>query len=329
MNVEISVIIPVYNSEKYLNRCIDSVLNQSYSNFEIILVNDGSKDSSGEICDKYREKDKRVRVIHQSNKGQSVARNVGIKFAKGNWIHFVDSDDCIHPQMLEILLNMVKNCRANIGMCEVIEAKEIPVTFFESVGISPKCYKCEFVCEQYLRDIITLEDKLYWIACGKLIKKEIVEKYPFEEDRIYEDNAVVCKWLVEAKKVATIKYPLYFYFVNELGTSKSVFSEKKLDRLWALEEQIKFYEKINYNKMHKLIISRYLVACASCINAAQEKKVRRRIKYLFYKQILINFFRIKLNYKEKIHIGEAFYPRMMQCYWKVKTMNLLRGKKNE
>ena len=318
MNVEISVIIPVYNSEKYLKRCIESVLKQSYTNFELILVNDGSEDHSGEICEKYREQDKRIKVIHQNNKGQAAARNIGVKLAKGKWVHFVDSDDCIHPQMLEILLNMVKKYSANISMCGTIEAKEIPVDFFEVIDVSSSKYMCELVCEHYLRDIITLGDKLYWIVWGKLIKKEIVEKYPFEENRIYEDNAVVCKWLVEAKTVAIINYPLYFYYVNKLGTTKSAFSEKQLDRLWALEEQIKFYRKINYKEMYKLIIARYLVACASCLNATQDKKVRRRIKYLFYKQTLINFFKIKLSYNEKIHIGEAFYPGMMRYYWKIK-----------
>ena len=99
---KISVIVPVYNVEKYLRECLDSILVQTFTDFELILVNDGSQDSSGAICDEYAGKDKRITIIHQENQGQAAARNNAIAIAKGEWIHFVDSDDVIHPQMLEI-----------------------------------------------------------------------------------------------------------------------------------------------------------------------------------------------------------------------------------
>ena len=105
----ISVIVPVYNVEKYLNRCVDSIINQTYSNLEIILINDGSTDTSGKICDEYKKRDNRIHVIHQKNGGLSAARNAGIVIANGNYFIFVDSDDLIHPQCIEILYKVIKN----------------------------------------------------------------------------------------------------------------------------------------------------------------------------------------------------------------------------
>jgi len=100
---EVSIIVPVYRAQAYLYSCIDSILSQTYQNFELILVDDGSPDSCGEICEEYAARDRRVRVIHQDNKGQAAARNHGLKIAQGTWICFVDSDDLIHPQMIETL----------------------------------------------------------------------------------------------------------------------------------------------------------------------------------------------------------------------------------
>ena len=104
---KISVIVPVYKCEKYLVACVDSILNQTFSDFEIILIDDGSPDSSGKICDDLAEKYNKITVLHQDNQGQAAARNNGVKIARGEWIHFVDSDDLIHPQMLEILYGAV------------------------------------------------------------------------------------------------------------------------------------------------------------------------------------------------------------------------------
>ena len=306
MDIKISVIVPVYNSEKYLKRCVDSILQQSYQNYEIILVNDGSVDKSGIICEEYKNKDARIRVIHQKNKGQAAARNIGIQIAKGEWIHFVDSDDCIHSQMLEKLLIAVERHNANLSMCGAIEQKEIYDEFFLPTS-EKENYKFNIVDEKYLQQLITQDDKNYWTVWAKLVKKEIVKKYPFEEGKIYEDNAVVCKWLVEAKKVVSLEKQLYFYFINELGTSKCGFSEKQLDRLWALEEQIKFYGGIKYHNMQRLILSRYMLACASCLRASKDLKVRKKIRILFYKCLLRYFYKVSLNCREKMYVISSFF----------------------
>ena len=117
MDEKISVIVPVYNVEQYLERCVDSIINQTYKNLEIILVNDGSTDNSGQLCDKLAKKDNRIRVIHKENGGLSDARNVGIDEAKSDLIGFIDSDDYIDEDMYELLINNMKNANADLSMC--------------------------------------------------------------------------------------------------------------------------------------------------------------------------------------------------------------------
>ena len=133
---EISVIVPVYKAEAYLHACIDSILSQTFSDFELILVDDGSPDNCGAICDDYAARDSRVRVIHQKNQGQAAARNHALAAAKGDWVCFVDSDDAVHPQMLERLRQAAAESGAAMSMCRMLEAPEIPGDFSAPVEVS-------------------------------------------------------------------------------------------------------------------------------------------------------------------------------------------------
>ena len=119
----ISIIVPVYKVEKYIDECIKSIINQTYTNLEIILIDDGSPDNCGKICDEYAKNDKRIKVIHQKNMGQSVARNVGLEYAKGDYIGFVDSDDYIKNNMFEVLHNNLVSYNADISICNIIKVK--------------------------------------------------------------------------------------------------------------------------------------------------------------------------------------------------------------
>lgn len=250
----ISIIVPVYNVEEYLPRCIDSILAQSFSEFELILIDDGSQDQSGKICDDYAAKDCRIRVIHQSNCGQAAARNLGVREASGEWICFVDSDDFIHPQMLESMYYAVVKYDAGISMCNMVESNELPCAFCDPLMSVFDSYT---VSEAFLQELLRRK-YYYWVVCAKLIRREIVEKYPFEEGRIYEDNAVVCKWLTSAGTVALSSQNMYFYFVNRDGTTKKQFSEKQFDYLWALNEQMRFFEQLHYSNMWQAVALRYI-----------------------------------------------------------------------
>ena len=226
----ISVIVPVYNAQKYIHRCVDSILAQTFTDFELILVDDGSPDNCGAICDEYAAKDSRIRVIHQENQGQAAARNHAVAVACGEWVCFVDSDDMIHPQMLEHLYRAAQEPNVGISVCGATEAEAVPANFTAEL---PCSYHTMQMDETGLQNLYETGVHRYWVIWGKLIKKEIAEKIPFEVGRIYEDNAVACRWLHTAKVITNTECRYYFYQINPKGTTQSKLTPRKLDYFWA------------------------------------------------------------------------------------------------
>ena len=312
----ISVIVPIYNAEKYLEGCIQSVLNQTYRNFELILIDDGSQDNSYKICKNYEKKDNRIILIHQKNQGQSVARNKGIQLAKGKWISFLDADDVIHPQMLEILLNNIRKTNANISMCGAEEGEKISAEFYSKKN--PKFKKFE-VSEAYLENIYQNVKYRYWIVWAKLINIDIVRKYPFTKGKVYEDNAVVCQWLYKAKTVVDTNEKLYFYRINYEGTTKSNFSKKRVDYLWALEQQISFYDKIQFNQMLEELCKFYLENATEIYKKVNYELKDRALQKKIYNDTKIIYKKykkqIKFEKKQLIYTIGVFHPRIIRIYW--------------
>lgn len=323
--VVISVIVPVYNAEKYLNRCIDSILNQTFKDFELILVDDGSKDSSGNICEKYAEQDQRIKVIHQENKGQAAARNRGVINASGEWIAFVDADDLIQQQMLEYLYRAAQCMEVKLAICKTIEGKICPIDF----KINQK-YRCTVVradenklLQWCTQDCIDLADRhVYWVVWGKLIHKSLLEQFLFTEGKIYEDNAVVFKWLYIAGKIAVCDNVMYFYYSNDSGTTKGEYSIRKLDWLWALEEQIKFYKKEKLLKMVDVLETRFIRESIReyenilkyLQNKKQAGKLRRGIVRFWISERKF----VSISREEILDIFTRLYPRQMHFLWSVK-----------
>ena len=202
MDPLVSVIVPVYNSSKFLSICIDSILMQTYKNIEVILIDDGSTDNSGLICDKYAKMDKRVIALHQSNKGQASARNKGFRNSKGEWICFVDSDDAIHSEAIEILLDAAIRSKSLISEGAFVEVNDVPTEYEDKLQHHYDIYPVD---EQHIKD----EVFNCWIVCGKLIKRPIIECNLFTEGRIFEDNAIILKWLLMAEQVASTKEVIY------------------------------------------------------------------------------------------------------------------------
>ena len=245
---EISVIVPVYKAEDYLHACVDSILSQTVSDFELILVDDGSPDGCGAICDDYAARDSRVRVIHQENQGQAAARNHAFSIAKGEWVCFVDSDDAVHPQMLERLGQAAAESGAAMSMCRMLEAPEMPEGFSAPVEVS---WELLSMAEESLVALFDAGDYPGWVACAKLIRRELVQSHLFCPGRVYEDNEAVCHWIYGAKTIASIPHSLYFYRTNPGSTTQSRFSMKKLDYLWALEGIIRFYSSVRYTTLRE------------------------------------------------------------------------------
>lgn len=234
----ISVIVPVYKVEPYLSRCIDSILSQTFTDFELILVDDGSPDNCGKICDEYAEKDERIQVIHKENGGLSSARNAGIDWAFANsnsqWLTFIDSDDWIHPQYLELLLFGATSTNTDICVCEYTETSEFSdFEKFDNTNtqmLSPE--------ELFVYYHITAT-----VAWCKLYKKSCFETIRYPLGKLHEDEYTTYKILFEKSLFSYLKEPLYFYFTNPYGIIRSEWSPKRLDAITAYEEQIAFFRK--------------------------------------------------------------------------------------
>lgn len=223
----ISVIVPVYESEKYLDRCVQSILNQTYQDFELILVDDGSPDNSPLLCDKWAENDSRVYVIHKENGGASSARNAGLKIAKGRWIAFADSDDWLDRTALKTLYDLANqyNVPMAIGGMRVVQKYTDASIVMKQ---NAKVLSNADLMSRFFR--LNGEPDTHSV-CGAIIRRDILEDYSFIEGRMNED-VETCYYL--ARKCEAAVYtdaPLYNYFKNIEGVTNSGFSKKKLDLL--------------------------------------------------------------------------------------------------
>ena len=313
---EITVIVPVFKAETFLADCIDSILSQTFSDVEIILVDDGSPDNSGRICDEYAAKYDQIRVIHQENQGQAAARNHALAYAQSQWICFVDSDDLIHPRMLEHLYQAIQNTGAPVAMCEMLEAVTPPEGFFLDREVLFEIFSMN---EQTLTVLYDADEYPGWVACAKLIRRDLIESYPFREGRVYEDNEAVGRWLCKGGSLAKSREMLYFYRGNPESTTKSEFRLKRLDYLWALESLIRFYTGLGYLKMRQRFVERYIDAVYDCCNGARYllrrpdvvKQIERNTRAFLYRE------NIKLNQKQFELFLEVMHPKVVKLYWPV------------
>lgn len=243
----ITAIIPVYNVEKYLNECIESVLNQTYKDLEIILINDGSTDNSGKICDEYAKADSRIKVIHKENGGLSSARNAGIEVATGDYYTFIDSDDYITHDMTEQLLYALESTGADISVCKITENEnEVQNTVTNSIMVYTK--------KQTLKFILT-EKTILTVACGKLYKKELFDNIRYPEGKIYEDLGTTYKLVELSEKIALADVEKYYYRTNPESITKVNFANKNLDYFEIAEELQNYVQKhypqyLKYAKNH-------------------------------------------------------------------------------
>ena len=312
---EISIIVPVYRAEKYLNACVDSILRQTYADFELVLIEDGSPDQSGAICDEYAQKDDRVRVIHQPNQGQAAARNHALPMTQGRWLCYVDSDDMIHPQMLEHLYRAAVESGAGISMCQFLEAPEPPENYEQPADFS---YQLLTMDEPTLTELHDRDQYPGWVACAKLIRRQCVEGYPFQTGRVYEDNEAVTRWLLPAKTLAMLPTQLYFYRTNPESTTKSQFSLKKLDYLWALESMIGYFQSVGYHTLAQRFLARYVEAAASACYGVRNELKRPELAngILADVQKFLSRQELKLTREERLSLLEAAHPNAMGAFWK-------------
>ena len=235
----ISIVIPVYKVEKYLEKCVESVINQTYKNLEILLVNDGSPDNCPKICDEYAQKDNRIKVIHKENGGLSDARNAGIDVATGKYITFIDSDDYISNDYVEYMYNLAKKHNAQIATCE-----------FEIVYLEDELKNNS----EYIEDIevLTPRDFFYNMlfakrsdvtACAKLYEIELFKEIRYPKGVVYEDTATTYKLIEKCNKIATGNKKCYFYFTRPNSISKMCgFNKNEIDYIKNTDEMLKYLQ---------------------------------------------------------------------------------------
>lgn len=316
---QIGVIVPVYKVEKYIKRCVDSILAQTFTDFEVILVDDGSPDNCGAICDEYAKKDSRVAVIHQENGGLSAARNAGVDwvFANSNsqWLTFIDSDDWVHPKYLEVMFNAVQKTGTSFSICK-FERTDGENPLVDEKDLNVKVWDTEsFYCE----DNVTAT-----VAWGKLYRKECFQKIRYPVGKIHEDEFTTYKIFFENKSVAVIDQPMYAYFSNSEGIMGQRWSEKKLHLLEALDERIKWFQnrKITGKVLRKTLEMRFCYT-REFIDIIEKdypeyqgkvlKKIKRNLAlFLFKHPEEFPFDKYKWYY-------ELAYPFEMQIYWMTKA----------
>ena len=213
----ISVIVPIYNVEDYLNKCVDSIIGQTYKNLEIILVDDGSPDNCPELCDEYSRIDKRVKIIHKKNGGLSDARNEGMKIATGDYISFIDSDDYVPNNYIEELLKGYTRDDADISICDI-------KVIYNDREVIEKSIKGDEV-----NQLNAIDTPYAASACNKLFKSEIIKKFPFEVGKINEDIAVVIPIIANSNKIAYITSTTYNYVQRDTSIQGVSFTDKRYD----------------------------------------------------------------------------------------------------
>lgn len=230
METAISVIVPIYRVEKFLPQCIESVLNQTFTDFELILVDDGSPDRCPAICDEAAERDARVRVIHQANQGLSAARNAGIEAARGAWLSFVDSDDYIAPQFYEKLYQTAQRTDADCVMCSVQNVDESGKPIDSALmRVADEVKTGREVLRKIGRDDVTP----YLTAWNKLYRRKLFNTLRYPAGRQNEDVFVFAELFCQVQRAVCVAEPLYFYRKRIGSIMNSVVTLRNLDEMWA------------------------------------------------------------------------------------------------
>lgn len=256
----ISVIVPVYNVEKFLPRCIESIINQTYGNIEIIIINDGSTDDCPKICDEYRSKEPRIVVIHQSNSGLSSARNSGINIAKGEFLCFIDSDDYMDEMMLEKLYDSIHSNKADIAICNYNNVDENG----EILEVVRTIEKESLITGEKACEIMNLN---YSVAWAKMYRTRLFTDIRYPTGKLHEDEYVAHRLLIKADNIALSPEPLYNYTQRATSIMNQKINIKRLDGTQAFMERIEFY---NNTKRYKNITKTFIALMDSYIRYYKE-----------------------------------------------------------
>ena len=292
MNPKISIIVPVYKVEKYLHKCIDSILAQTFKDFELILVDDGSPDNCGKICDEYAKRDNRIVVVHKENGGQASARNRGIDIARGDYIGFVDSDDWIEADMYEVLYNICDTYGCDIANCSSI------IHFKNRTQINGGHKLTIHTREEAMK--VMLEGELYdEVVWTKLIKRDLLNDIRFKEGIMYEDTDFTYKVIDKANSIGCIGEAKYNYIKREESTMDRAIKNLSIDAVLVYDEMYNFMES-KYPNLSNIVALKLINSCMSVLNLISENENFNKYKQSYYRvsKILKKYYIKSMKIKE-------------------------------
>ena len=317
----ISIIVPIYKAEKYLERCIESIVKQTYQNLEIILVDDGSPDKCPLLCDKWANLDSRVVAIHQENRGISAARNVGVQKSSGEYIMMVDSDDYISRNMVEYLYNAIKSTDTDLSICNFKKGNDEKFLFEQELGID----NIEIIdsVTALKRSYVSDDKALQYIApWGKLYKKSLLDGIVYPEGKIFEDIYVTHKIIYKCNKISVTDESLIYYYQHPESIMNKEFHIGKLDYLQALEERIHFYDNHKLLELRKIAYDEYLHSLiweySRSKDILKSESAMKYIKNCFREAYKRNYSSIRYPKETKVFLG-VFYvnPELIIWYWRI------------
>lgn len=316
----VSVVVPVYKVEQYLERCVKSILEQTYEDFELILVDDGSPDNCPKLCDEIKKTDSRIHVIHQQNGGLSAARNAGIDWTFENsdseWITFIDSDDWVHPCYLESLLKAAVEFSCPVSMGQMPVTQSYKVDELSEEELQPQLWDTEVAFQEEVLDPNS--------ACCRMFRRELFRDVRFPVGKLHEDRFTTYKLLFLSDKVAVIYAPLYYYFVNAEGIVHGTWTLKKLDDLEATEQQLDFFKKRGLQDSYLYVLNDYVHLLVYSMrnmkghkefakaNATVRKKLRSVLRE--HRDLL------GVSFEKNFNIYKYAYPIVAKVYRRINSL---------
>lgn len=315
----VSIIVPVYNVEKYVSRCVESLLVQKYNNIEILLVDDGSTDKTGKICDKYAELDHRVRVFHKKNGGLSDARNYALDRIKGKYVTFVDGDDFVTEDYIEVLLNLIIDTSSEISICinnliyDDDSIKHVYRNFNGRKIITKNSFK--------MLEIMLYQKKFDTNACIKMYKSSLFDDIRFPVGKLYEDLDTIYKVFLKAKNITYINKEMYFYFQRSTSIVGKPFSQEDMYAVEAINKMLKCLKQIDYKEKLNGKLKRACISKLLSVNFYILRRTKLDEKYAKYNDICIKNikkyknFNLKSRIKNNIAIILFLINPKLICYF--------------
>jgi len=323
MSELISVIVPVYNIHDFLDYCVKSIRQQTYQNLEIILVDDGSTDGSGELCEQLAAQDSRIQVIHQQNQGAAAARNSGLDRAKGDYISIIDGDDYIWPEMYQTMLEKLKETKAQFACCPYapVDTQEIPEKDKRMTGDLPVSVLTKREIYKHLYDFHTM----WVIQPNKLYSKSMFEEYRFPHGHFYEDEYAAHRLLKEVESAVYIDVPFYRYYTRLGSATKRGITSRQLFLLDALLDRIAYFREEKEVELLPVAEEHFFGAYRSVAVGMQDrtKEARKRLREIRKQyRVLLKNPAVTKDISSKMMIKRHLYlmmPRIMEVLIQIKN----------